>query len=59
MSKPPEGDWKNRPPARVGAGDLAEKLLNPQWPELQGAAYDLVETVNESPIYTLARLQAR
>ena len=38
-----EGDWKTGRRPQVGAGDLAEKLLNPQWPELQGRPTTLLK----------------
>jgi hypothetical protein len=43
MSKPPAGDWKNRPPARSARAILPKKLLNPQWPELQGRPTTLLK----------------
>lgn len=43
---------------QIGAGDLAEKAVESAMARIARAAYDLVETVNESPIYTLARLRA-
>lgn len=43
---------------KVGAADLAEFAVESAMARIAKAAYDLVETVNESPVYTLAGLRA-
>lgn len=49
---------ENLAAGRIGAVDLAEQAVETACASVAKAAYDLVGTINESPIYTLARLRA-